>query len=70
MKKFKTYIIWGSHFEEEHAKNPCEYSFDTKAELDAFLQGVDAANGWMEYQTFDSKKEHSKWFKDWQQDQS
>jgi hypothetical protein len=63
-KNFVIYIIWGSHYEEEHAANPCEYSFSTQAELDAFLTGVDAASGWLEYQAFNTKTEHKKWFND------
>lgn len=46
---FKTTILWGSAPEpgdESHT-----FSFNTQAELDAFLYGVDEANGWMDWRT-------------------
>ena len=47
-QKFWVEIRWGSQPEE--GDEPCAYEFDTKAELDAFLDGVDAAAGWLDYE--------------------
>ena len=44
--KFRVRIVWGSSAE---AHTPCDYEFATKAELDAFLSGVDEAQGWLDY---------------------
>ena len=37
-------VLWG--FQED----PKEYSFNTQAEADAFLFGVDESNGWLCYE--------------------
>jgi hypothetical protein len=56
-KKFWVRILWGAVPEDNE---PCEYDFDTRAELNAFMDGVDQASGWLEYdvkaQVSDSKK--------------
>lgn len=42
-------ILWGQNPELDE-REPQTYSFGTEAELDAFLEGVDAMDGWMDYQ--------------------
>jgi hypothetical protein len=47
---YTVYIHWGSESTREETTNTaCPYTFDTLAELDAFLLGVEEANGWMDY---------------------
>lgn len=46
-KSFRVRIVRGQTAE---AKTPCVYEFDTEAELDAFLLGVDEADGWLGYE--------------------
>ena len=55
-KPFKVEIAWGSENESKYSENAeddsidwCEYSFETEAELHAFLLGVDESSGWMDY---------------------
>ena len=44
-------ILWGRHPDED---NPiCEYRFATEVELEAFLVGTEAAEGWMGYTIID-----------------
>jgi len=48
MKKFKVKITWGvTSWGDDQTK---VYEFDSEKELDAFLFGVDEANGWLEYE--------------------
>lgn len=50
-KKYQVEIRWGG--EETREENPDEYSvytFDTEAELNAFLLGVTESNEWMDYE--------------------
>ncbi len=56
---FKTFIVWGeeSTIRENDKESICGYSFETQAELDAFLLGVDAGCGWMECEVFMSREE-------------
>ena len=42
----KVKIAWGSDRDE---RNITEYRFDTKEEYYAFMRGVDASNGWLDY---------------------
>jgi len=43
-------IQWGTVASLDTESNPPQtYEFDTKAELDAFLMGVDEMDGWLEY---------------------
>jgi len=44
----KVKIAWGSDRDE---RNITEYRFDTKEEYYAFMRGVDASNGWLDYST-------------------
>ena len=43
-------IEWGS--EQTKEENDCAelYQFATEGEMDAFLEGVDEASGWMDYE--------------------
>ena len=38
-------IIWGTERDKTET-----YAFDTEADKEMFLLGVDAANGWLEYE--------------------
>lgn len=49
MSKHKVVIQWGSTLASIDVE-PCEYEFDTEAELAAFLHGVDEAAGWLDYE--------------------
>ena len=46
---FKATIAFGSS-EEAREQTKDTYEFSTQAELDAFMLGVDAASGWMDYE--------------------
>lgn len=41
-------IRWGANHADE--VEPVNYFFDSHAKRDSFLEGVEAANGWMEYE--------------------
>lgn len=43
------HVLWGGAPEEE--ATPDTYTFDTEAELNAFLLGIAEAEGWMGYRT-------------------
>jgi hypothetical protein len=45
-QKFEVTIQWGF---EASAQPPPTYSFNSQAELDAFMMGVEEAEGWSEY---------------------
>jgi hypothetical protein len=49
MKKYSIRIQWGSVSSHGEDNKPIKYEFDTEAELNAFMMGVDAMDGWMEY---------------------
>jgi hypothetical protein len=53
--EFKASILWGSASTREDNPKPSTYHFLTQAELDAFLLGVEAAVGWMEYELLEKK---------------
>jgi hypothetical protein len=49
-------ILWGSESHQEMMKDidpVCEYRFATKAELEAFMVGVDSAEGYLGYAIVD-----------------
>lgn len=50
MNNIKVRILWG--FDE----NLIEYAFNTQAEADAFLLGVDESNGWLCYEVADNEE--------------
>ena len=70
--KHKVWFVWGSEAVRDYLNwkekpksstdnlNLSEYEFDTEAEVNAFLEGVDAANGWLEYHQIDTQKEADK----------
>lgn len=47
-------VIFGTETSEQE---PTEYSFNTKAELHAFIEGMEAAVGWMEYEILEDGEE-------------
>lgn len=49
-KTFKVWVVWGadSTIRDNPDCKPSCYSFKTEAEQNAFMEGVDAATGWME----------------------
>jgi len=50
-------IKWGDHIPDD--EKPVEtYRFDTKAELDAFMQGVEEAIGWLAHQVLEDSRNH------------
>ena len=53
--KFSIRILWGSA--PEPGDEPSTYSFGTQAELDAFTEGVEAAEGWLDYQVITDDEE-------------
>jgi len=53
-KPFKAKIRWGSDSSDD--QEPSVYSYATQAELDAFLEGVDAANGWLDYELIEEEE--------------
>jgi len=51
---FKTRIKWGvTSYGDDQIKS---YEFKTEKELDAFMLGVNEANGWLEYQVLPLEK--------------
>lgn len=55
----EVYIVWGTSqtIRDNGEASISGYKFDTPEELEAFLLGVDAGCGWMEYEQFDSREE-------------
>lgn len=52
-EKHSVWIMWGTT--EKPA--PQKYEFDTLIELNAFLEGVDQGNGWLDFEQFDTEEE-------------
>lgn len=50
---YNVWIMWGKMDKQE----PQQYTFDTLSELNAFLTGVDQANGWLDFEQFDTEDE-------------
>lgn len=44
--KYEVVIRWGM---TSSGQEPVTYSFDTEAELTAFMLGVDECDGWLDY---------------------
>jgi hypothetical protein len=59
MKKFTTWIVVGSNSSIQDMKEDAikEYVFDTQAELNAFLEGINAAEGWLEVSYYNNEQE-------------
>ena len=53
LEKHSVWIMWGTT--EKPA--PQKYEFDTLLELNAFLEGVDQGNGWLDFEQFDTEEE-------------
>lgn len=51
--KHSVWIMWGTT--EKPA--PQKYEFATLLELNAFLEGVDQGNGWLDFEQFDTEEE-------------
>lgn len=49
MKKYSLIIAWGTDGDVTQT-----YNFNTEAERDAFLYGVEQCDGWFEYEILDS----------------
>jgi hypothetical protein len=47
--EYKMWIIWGTRSSEQY---PIMYKYESGEELAAFLDGVEAADGWLEYESF------------------
>lgn len=60
VEKQRVWIIWGSG--EKPA--PMMYEFDTLLQLNAFLEGVDQANGWMDFAQYDTAEAAEKAYKE------
>jgi hypothetical protein len=61
--KFRIWIVVGSNSSIKDMKEDAiqEHTYDTEAELKAFKEGLDAADGWLEvsyYETPEEAKEH------------
>lgn len=52
-EKHRVWFRWG----ETEPTDPTLYEFDTLAELNAFLHGVDEACGWLDCEQFDTEEE-------------
>lgn len=51
-RPYRVHVVFGSH-----ADQVSSYAFATAPELEAFLYGVDEANGWLEAATFATRAE-------------
>lgn len=54
-KQFVVFVVWGER--PEAGDNPCEYSFATQAEANAFLLGISECLGWADAATFETAEE-------------
>jgi hypothetical protein len=58
-QKHSITIQWGIVYEDdEPGQNIETYRFDTREELNAFMEGVEAAIGWSRYQTIEDSRDH------------
>lgn len=55
VKQEEVWILWGSS--PEIGQRPSRYAFDTHAEMNAFLEGVNEASGWLDHEQFDTYAE-------------
>jgi hypothetical protein len=65
-KKHKVFVVFGTRetIMDEGKSSICKYSFSTVQEKNAFLQGIAAAEGWMETSVFDSRKDATEYVKE------
>jgi|SRR5580765_3943540 len=61
-QKHTVWIVWGESLKESE---PTRYDFDTQAELNAFLKGVDESQGWMDYAQFDNEADATQHINEW-----
>ena len=54
---YEVYFLFGDSPEFWTADNVQLFSFDTEKELEAFLNGIDAAIGYLDCQQFDNEKD-------------
>ena len=62
MDMLKVYVVWGECIDED--SKVVAYEFATQAELDAFLQGVDAASGYLDYFASTDRQEADDYLKE------
>jgi len=56
-KKFTVKIVWGSaQTREDNGDEAISYEFASKAELKAFLEGVEEGCGWTDYDIVEDEK--------------
>lgn len=58
--KFCVWIVWGSRAYLDPEDVPKQYVFSSQELLDAFLQGVDEAVGYLDHRCFESEKTATK----------
>jgi len=57
-KEFSIMIRWGTkQTRNDNIGCASTYSFKTEAEFDAFMQGVEEACGWLEYEVVEEEDE-------------
>ena len=55
--KHSVWIVWGRETTARENPYAHEYVFNTRRELEAFLEGVSQATGWDDFEWFDSQQE-------------
>lgn len=50
-------IAWGSDSTRQEADTESTYYFDTEKELIAFMEGVEASIGWMDYEVVEEDED-------------
>ncbi len=58
---FQVWIVWGDEASRHVDPHLCHYVYDSQAELNAFLEGVEAASGYLDHEQFDSLSEFHEW---------
>lgn len=56
MPEFSVRILWGQAPDPED--KPHTYTFSSQELLDAFMEGVEAASGWLEYEIVENEYSH------------
>lgn len=51
------YFLHGASSELHKIENICEYQFASRFEMDAFLEGIEVCDGWLENRQFDTYEE-------------
>lgn len=55
-KKYHLAILWGSEAGRDEHDTPVHYDFDSLAEYMGFIQGIEEANGWLEYEIIEDSE--------------